>query len=71
MDKIIITRPMIGLTGMQVCVASDATDEEILEFCNKFNPSGTTNGWGKVERENPAPVHCMDNPERLHLIVFC
>jgi hypothetical protein len=69
---------MLGLTGMQVCAVEDATDEEILEVCNTFNPAGTTTGWVKVCREGavkevnyPEPVRCDDHSDRKHFIVLC
>lgn len=79
MDRVIVTRSMVGLVFMQVCATADATDEEILEVCNRENPSGTTNGWGTVCRNtepddfwgNTMPVVCKDNPERLHFLVAC
>ncbi len=81
MERVIITRPFIGICNMQVCAIKDATNEEILAVCNKENPAGTTNGWREVVRtEDPdslfstresLPVRCEDNPERLHLIVLC
>ena len=82
MERVIITRRMVGAVAMQVCADRDATDEEILNVCNIQNPSGTSNGWVSVVREvkedNPfytkysLPVPCGDNPEtRLHFIVLC
>lgn len=59
---------------MQVCAIKDATDEEILEVCNKENPSGTSGGWLEVVREgeeNMLPVTCEDHPERVHYLVVC
>lgn len=75
MDRVIVTRPMLGLTGMQVCCVKDATDKEILEVCNTQNPSGTTNGWGEVIRKSTetiaGPVQCDNDKDRLHIIVTC
>jgi hypothetical protein len=75
MERVIITKPMIGLVYSQVCAEADATDEEILEVCNAKNPSGTSNGWSKVARENDngrmRPVQCDDDPNRKHFIVIC
>ena len=82
MERVIITRRMIGLVAMQVCAVKDATDEEILIVCNNENPSGTSNGWTSVVREvkednsyytkYSLPVPCGDNPEtRLHFIILC
>jgi hypothetical protein len=70
--RILVTRAMCGICHMQVCVVKDATDEEILEVCNRENPAGTSLGWGTVCRgDEHAPVICDDDPERLHLMVSC
>lgn len=81
MDKVVVSKCMIGVYGMQVCAEPDATDEEILHVCNTENPAGTTNGWGIVVRENNleennmgencAPVQCEDDECRLHFLVLC
>ena len=87
MERVVITRKMaleagaFGLAMMQVCAEKDATDEEILEVCNRENPSGTTNGWSDVVRTvdesnpfrtaNKMPIVCDDDPERLHFVVLC
>jgi len=83
MDKVVITRAMVGICGMQVCAKKDALDEEILMVCNRENPSGTTNGWTEVVRhtrgadtelfytENNLPVQCADYPDRAHFLVLC
>lgn len=78
MDRVVVTRSMVGLFGMQVCAISDATDEEILKVCNEQNKSGTSNGWCRVIREwrdewdeNMLPVKCADYPDRTHFIVTC
>jgi hypothetical protein len=56
---------------MQVCAEADATDEEILEVCNRENPSGTSLGWCKVLKNDPALVICEFYPERRHFLVEC
>lgn len=82
MERVVVTRAMIGICHMQVCAIKDVTDEEILDVCNAENPSGTSNGWASVIREqgdNPEfwggdkmlPVKCDDDPERLHFLVAC
>lgn len=76
MKRVEVTIPMIGLVYMQVCAEADATDEEILEVCNKENPAGTRNGWVRVaredhDREDARPVECADHPGRKHFIVIC
>jgi hypothetical protein len=79
MKRVEITSKWLNVCAMQVCAEKDATDEEILDCCNKGNPSGTTNGWTLVirtiddEYSNPKvlPVACEDYPERIHFIVIC
>jgi hypothetical protein len=80
MNRVIITRPMLGLCGMQVCAVKDATDEEILSVCNLENPSGTSNEWSIVVRNidedssigsESLPVQCEQEPDRMHFIVIC
>ena len=78
--RVLITKSFLGLCSMQVCAEKDATDEEILEVCNRENPSGTQNGWCDVRREvlddsvrtaATLPVPCDKYPERLHFLVLC
>lgn len=77
MDRVLVIRTFVGICHMQVCAVNDATDEEILAVCNHANPSGTTNGWVDVCKEDDefwgkvAPVQCNDNPDRIHYIVAC
>jgi len=67
---------------MQVCACADCTDTEMLAVANLENPSGTSNGWVRVIREDePAddfwhlekmvPVVCGDDPTRKHFILVC
>lgn len=71
-EKIIVTKPFVGICHMQVCAESDATDEEILKVCNSQNPSGTSNGWTEVIREGEGgPVECADVKGRTHFLVSC
>ena len=73
-ERVMITRPVLGICHMQVCAVSDATDEEILNVCNAGNPSGTSLGWCRVHRTDEkaaAPVPCGDDYERLHILVSC
>ena len=78
MNKIEITKPILGIYAMQVCAIKGLTDEEILEVCNTENPAGTTAGWTKVYREeddthgkNLLPVQCKEYEDREHLIIMC
>ncbi len=71
-ERVIVTRPMIGLLYMQVCAVADATDEEILTVANCDNLCGTSQGWVKVVRRGDgAPVQCQDYPDRKHFIIHC
>jgi hypothetical protein len=80
-QRVIITKPIMGICGMQVCAIATVKDKEILEICNRENPSGTTNGWGTVIRrvkkdelfhiKENLPVTCLDDPTRKHFIVLC
>lgn len=68
----VVSRPMLGICHMQICGEADCTDEELLTYANKHNPSGTTHGWAKVIREGEsAPVDCSNEPERKHFILEC
>jgi hypothetical protein len=76
MNRIEIVRPLAGLCGMIVCVEPGVTNEEILEFCNRENPSGVENGWSNVVRDDSegvqlAPLQCQEHPTRTHLMVIC
>tara|TARA_R100000750_G_C2274023_1_gene68596 strand:+ start:138 stop:374 length:237 start_codon:yes stop_codon:yes gene_type:complete len=73
LQRVKITKAFLGIVHMQVCVVDDASDEEILEFCNCNNAAGATNAWTKVIRDSEegpfAPVKCMENEGRTHLVV--
>jgi hypothetical protein len=75
MERVEVTRPIIGFCNMQVCAVKDATDEEILKVCNSQNPSGTDLGWAKVIRKQnelkQGPVQCESHSDRLHFIIEC
>jgi len=68
-ERVIPTRFVVGICHMQVCVAEGVSDEEILDVCNKENPSGTTGGWNQVERYDM--VSCDTYPGRKHIMVTC
>lgn len=75
-ERVVVTRPFVGLIHMQVCAVADATDEEILEVCNRDNPSFTSAGWSYVHRNNTEhpnlnPGPCQDFPGRVHFLVGC
>lgn len=82
MDKRVrVTKPLVGVAYMQVCAVKDATNEEILEVCNRENARATRMVWIHVVRENEPkehfwttehmrPVSCSNDPERVHFLVF-
>lgn len=74
-ERIMVMRMFHDICTMSVCAVADVTDEEILEFCNRENPSGTSNGWARVERNNEErpdrnPVKCEEY-DRTHFLVVC
>lgn len=81
MNRVIITQCVVGFCHMQVCVAEDVKDKEILTYCNNCNPSGTRYGWGKVIRtlkdttdgstKKQLPLKCDVYPDRKHFLVSC
>jgi hypothetical protein len=75
MERVTVNRAIVGICYMQVCAVPEATDEEILAFCNAKNIAGTTRGWVTVYRADcrneQRPVVCDDHPERFHFLVAC
>lgn len=81
MKRVVVSNPMCGICHMQVCAVMDASDTEILDVCNKENPSGTSNGWSQVIRgdyvssfwpvDKLKPVPCNNDKERMHFLVAC
>ncbi len=69
MNRVVVTRPIVGICFMQVCAVSDATDEEILVVANADNTAGTERGWTTVFRDNV--VTCAQDSSRVHLMVGC
>ena len=43
-DEAVITKT--GLLDLQVCVPTEWTDEQAINFAEGQNPCGTTAGWG-------------------------
>ena len=72
MERVVVTRQFVGICHMQVCAASDASDEEILSVANTENPSGTDLGWTRVVRSGDGgQVPCADDSGRVHLLLVC
>lgn len=79
LPRVVVMRVTAGLAGMQVCAVDDATDAEILEVCNRENPSGV-GPWSGVVRqvddarginERHLPVPCAARRHRTHFMVWC
>lgn len=77
MDRVVVTKSVLGACHMQVCAVASASDEEILQACNRLNPSGTSLGWTTVHRVDSEhwgkvrPVVCASDASRLHFIIGC
>jgi len=50
-----------GVLDMQVCIPAEWTDEQVVDFSERENPCGTTNGWHIRRQGNP---HLAGDPER-------
>lgn len=60
---------------MQVCVPSDWTDEQVRDFAERENPSGTENGWF-IRRDGdkklagyPERVSCAARAGHVHIML--
>ena len=77
MNKVIVTRPIVGICHMQVCADKAAMDAEIVEVANRENPPGVTSGTWRIVREvdvhwgDMRPVQCADDPGRTHYMLSC
>ncbi len=63
------------LFALQVCVPTDWTDEQVIEFAENDNPCGTTNGWS-IRRQDSEQlsgdderVSCEEHTDHIHIIV--
>lgn len=60
--------------AMQVCVPSDYTDEEVVQFAEQQNPCGTMNGWA-IQRKDEnyksyiERVDCSERPGYVHIVL--
>lgn len=66
-----------GIFDMQVCVPSTWTDQQVTDFANQKNPSGTENGW-QIKKEgheslkgDPERNQCADASDRVHIMLEC
>jgi hypothetical protein len=81
-ERVFISQPYCGMYAMQVCVLPEVSTQEILDVCNRENPSGTGSGWNKVINSkaaaieaglavDTAPGPCVECAGRQHKIVMC
>jgi hypothetical protein len=66
-----------GALSMQVCVPKQFTDEQVEEFANSANPSGTQNGW-RIRRQGDEAlagcderVQCAERGDCCHVMLDC
>jgi len=69
-----ITR--LGLLDMQVCVPSDWSDNQVIDFANTKNPAGTTGGWTIRTDEtllcgDPVRNDCDNENNMVHITLDC
>jgi len=64
-----------GIFGLQVCVPSDWTDDQVVDFAETQAPSGTEDGW-KIRREDspdlrgdPERVQCSKHSTHVHIML--
>jgi hypothetical protein len=72
------TRPEVirrGVFDMQVCVPEEFTDEQVLEFATRENPSGTESGW-QIRRSGdpllagaPSRMPCSAREGCVHVVL--
>jgi hypothetical protein len=64
-----------GALGMQVCVPSDWTDEQVVAFAESEYPCGTTNGWlirragDEALAGQPERVECSQEAGHVHVML--
>lgn len=67
-----VTRYTIFVT--QVCVPETWTDDQIVDFTNRMNPSGLENGWQIIrEHRNGDPERnpCSERECFVHVALEC
>jgi hypothetical protein len=84
-QRVMLTGMYAGLFACQVCVVPDATDEEILEACNREDPRTEGFSWVRVirtqkdidelklrtpDRSSALPGTCVECPPRIHMVVM-
>ena len=64
-----------GIFDMQVCVPSDWSDKQVLNFANGQNYCGTSNGW-MIRKEGdkallgcPERVQCDTREDFVHIML--
>lgn len=66
-----------GALDMQVCVPKEFTDEQVVDFANQANMSGTSGGWGIVKAGSkylagdPERQPCKSREGHVHIMLQC
>jgi hypothetical protein len=66
-----------GILDMQVCVPKDWTDEQVVEFANKINPTEIDSKWqirragDKALAGDPERVDCHERKGYVHMMLDC
>lgn len=66
-----------GVLDMQVCVPEDFNDNQVIEYANKFNPTGIESKWEIRKTGNPRlggcneRVKCSDKNGFVHIMLEC
>jgi hypothetical protein len=85
MERIEITNPFVNIYTMQICAEEDVTVEEVVEYANTYNPTGTSGRWspilteeevpkhwlGKFTADKFIPVECSQYAGRKHYLLVC
>jgi hypothetical protein len=50
-----------------ICVLKGVPDEEIIDWCERDEPCGTSHGWGIDYSQGR--VQCADDQNREHVVV--
>lgn len=64
-----------GALDMQVCVPTEWTDEQVLDFAGRENLCGTTNGWfircqgAEALAGDDERVPCQDRSGHVHIML--
>jgi hypothetical protein len=66
-----------GVFSIQVCVPKTDTDEQVMDFANRVNPTGINSGWtirregDPVSQGDPERQQCSQYEENCHIVLDC